>query len=83
MAEMANMQAKMNRTQIHYDHGHANVALNDHEHKVGIGAVVTNSKGDIVASMSSPFDGILSPLFAEAKVLLWALRRRYSSAEGS
>uniref|UniRef100_A0A803PBG8 RNase H type-1 domain-containing protein n=1 Tax=Cannabis sativa TaxID=3483 RepID=A0A803PBG8_CANSA len=54
---------------------YVDVALNDHKHKVGIGAVVTNSKGDIVASMSSPFDGILSPLFAEAKVLLWALRR--------
>ncbi|KAF4370206.1 hypothetical protein F8388_007347 [Cannabis sativa] len=49
-------------------------ALNDQMHKVGIVAVVTNSKGDIVDAMSSPFDGNLSPLLAEAKALLCGLR---------
>ncbi|KAF4350238.1 hypothetical protein G4B88_025787 [Cannabis sativa] len=49
------------------------VALSDQKHKVGIGAAVTNNKGDIVAVMSSFFYGNLSPLLAEAKALLWAV----------
>ncbi|KAF4403471.1 hypothetical protein G4B88_008117 [Cannabis sativa] len=48
-------------------------ALSDHLRKVGIGAAVTKSKGEIVAAMSSFFDGILPPLLAEAKALLWAV----------
>ncbi|KAF4346257.1 hypothetical protein G4B88_017314 [Cannabis sativa] len=48
--------------------------LSNQLQKIGIGASVFDSKGDIVATMSSPCDGVLPPLLAEAKALLWALR---------
>ncbi|KAF4367784.1 hypothetical protein F8388_016607 [Cannabis sativa] len=51
-------------------------AISTQLQKVGIGASVFDNKVDIVATMSSPCDGDLSPLLAEAKALLWALRCR-------
>uniref|UniRef100_A0A803Q2V3 Reverse transcriptase domain-containing protein n=1 Tax=Cannabis sativa TaxID=3483 RepID=A0A803Q2V3_CANSA len=43
------------------------VALSDQKHKVGIGAAVTNSKGDIVAAMSSFFMAICPPYWRKQK----------------
>ncbi|KAF4381223.1 hypothetical protein G4B88_015489 [Cannabis sativa] len=53
---------------------HVDAALNNHLQKIGIGAAVFNSKGEVVAALSSPLNGTLTPLLAEAKALLIALR---------
>uniref|UniRef100_A0A803NMW0 Reverse transcriptase domain-containing protein n=1 Tax=Cannabis sativa TaxID=3483 RepID=A0A803NMW0_CANSA len=49
-------------------------AISNQLQKIGIGASVFDSKSDIVATMSSPCDGVLPPLLAKAKALLWVLR---------
>uniref|UniRef100_A0A803QAI5 RNase H type-1 domain-containing protein n=1 Tax=Cannabis sativa TaxID=3483 RepID=A0A803QAI5_CANSA len=53
---------------------HVDAALNNHLQKTGLGAAVFNSQGDVVAALSSPLIGTSSPLLAEAKALLIALR---------
>ncbi|XP_060961728.1 uncharacterized protein LOC133031949 [Cannabis sativa] len=49
-------------------------ALNNHMQKIGICATVSNSNGEVVAALSSSLNGTLTPLLAEAKALLIALR---------
>ncbi|KAF4349730.1 hypothetical protein F8388_024452 [Cannabis sativa] len=41
--------------------------------KIGIGAAVRNFRGEVVAALSSPLNGNLSPLLVEAKALVSAL----------
>ncbi|KAF4379021.1 hypothetical protein F8388_022108 [Cannabis sativa] len=53
---------------------HVDAALNNHLQKTGIGAAVFNNQGEVVAALSSPLIGTSTPLLAEAKALLIALR---------
>ncbi|KAM6583339.1 hypothetical protein CsatB_010341 [Cannabis sativa] len=48
-------------------------ALLPSSNKHGYGAVITNSRGEVVASLSSPSKSGLPPIFAEAEALLRAL----------
>uniref|UniRef100_A0A803Q6T4 Reverse transcriptase n=1 Tax=Cannabis sativa TaxID=3483 RepID=A0A803Q6T4_CANSA len=46
------------------------VAMNDRRHKIGIEAAMRNHRGEVVAALSTSFDGKVSPLLAEAKALV-------------
>ncbi|KAF4352920.1 hypothetical protein G4B88_030171 [Cannabis sativa] len=48
-------------------------AVDNSRNKIGISVAVWNSSGEVVAAISSPLNGNLSPIMAEAKALATAL----------